>query len=98
MNKAELLLEGITYDQFANDFRINFAAVRALEIVGEATKRLPMTVRDKYHGIPWREMAGMRDRIVHGYDHVDLQIVWSTVKQRIPLVKPSVMQILSEYE
>jgi uncharacterized protein with HEPN domain len=98
MEKAEILLKGVTYDQFESDFRINFAVVRALEIVGEATKRLPMTLRDQYPNIPWKQMAGMRDRIIHGYDTVDLEIVWDVVKQDIPQIKPQIQQILKDYE
>ena len=98
MEKAEILLEGVTYDQFEADFRINFAVVRALEIVGEATKRLPMTLRDEYPNIPWKQMAGMRDRIIHGYDTVDMEIVWDVVKQDIPHIKPQIQQILRDYE
>jgi uncharacterized protein with HEPN domain len=98
MDKAEILLEEVTYEQFVSDFRINFAVVRALEIVGEATKRLPMTLRDQYPSIPWKEMAGMRDRIIHGYDNVNFRIVWDTVKKRIPIVKPQIQQIITDYE
>jgi uncharacterized protein with HEPN domain len=98
MEKAEILLRGVTYDQFESDFRINFAVVRALEIVGEATKRLPMTLRDQYPNIPWKQMAGMRDRIIHGYDTVDLEIVWDVVKQDIPKIKPQIQQVLRDYE
>lgn len=97
MDKAELLLEGVTYDRFEADFRINFAVVRALEIIGEASKRLPEDLRQKYPGIPWKGMAGMRDRIIHGYDNVDLQIVWDVVKKDIPQIKPQVQQILTDY-
>jgi uncharacterized protein with HEPN domain len=88
MEKAEILLKNVTYEQFKVDFRINFAVVRALEIVGEATKRLPMSLRDQYPDIPWKRMAGMRDRIIHGYDAVDLEVVWDAVKAEIPRVKP----------
>jgi uncharacterized protein with HEPN domain len=98
MEKAEILLEDVTFEQFEADFRINFAVVRALEIVGEATKRLPITLRDQYPDIPWKEMAGMRDRIIHGYDNVNFRIVWDTVKQRVPAVKPQLQQILTDYE
>ena len=98
MDKATLLLEGVTYEQFEADFRINFAVVRALEIVGEAAKRLPTNLRDQYPDIPWKVMAGMRDRIVHGYDVVDLQIVWDVVKRDIPQVKPQIRKILADYE
>jgi uncharacterized protein with HEPN domain len=86
MNKAESLLEGVSYSQFENDFRINFAVVRALEIIGEAAKRLPDELRLRYPDIPWKGMSGTRDRIIHGYDNVDLQIVWDVVKRDIPQI------------
>jgi len=98
MDKAEILLEDVTYDQFEADFRINFAVVRALEIMGEATKRLPISIRQRYPDVPWRGIAGMRDRIIHGYDNVDLQIVWDVVKRDIPQLKPRIQQILADYE
>ncbi len=97
MDKAELLLDGVMYDDLVSDFRINFAVFRALEIVGEATKRLPISLRDQYPNVPWKEMAGMRDRIIHGYDTVDYLIVWDTVKKRIPIVKPQIQQILTDH-
>lgn len=79
MEKAEIAVSGVDYDHFANDFRINYVVVRALEIVGEATKRLPPAFREQYPHIPWKKMAGMRDRIIHGYDNVNLEIVWQVV-------------------
>ena len=97
MDKAEILLEDVTYDQFEDDFRINFAVIRALEIIGEAAKRLPMGLRDEYPDVPWKNMAGMRDRIIHGYDTVDLQIVWDVVKVDIPRIRPRIQQILVDY-
>ena len=98
MTKAEILLTDVTYDQFADDFRIHYAVVRALEIVGEATKRLPSSLRDQYPAIPWKGMAGMRDRIIHGYDMVDHEIVWNTVDQDIPRIRPLLQQILADYD
>ena len=98
MNKAEIAITGVTYEQFADDFMINFVIARALEIIGEATKRLPMSLRDQYPAIPWKDMAGMRDRIIHGYDNVDLRTMWDVVKQEIPQVKPQIQQILIDYE
>jgi uncharacterized protein with HEPN domain len=98
MDKAEILLDGVAYTQFAADFRINYAVIRALEIMGEATKRLPLELRHQYPTIPWRGMAGMRDRIIHGYDVIDLEIVWEVVKTDIPAIKPQIQQILADYE
>lgn len=98
MDKAEIALTGVDFDRFTDDFIINFAVARALEIVGEATKRLPQKVRDAYPAIPWRDMAGMRDRIIHGYDNLNLEIMWDVVKQDIPRIKPHLHQIIEDYE
>jgi uncharacterized protein with HEPN domain len=97
MDKAEIAIAGVDYDRFAADFMINFVVVRALEIVGEATKRLPMSLRDQYPAIPWRDMAGMRDIIIHSYERVNLKIVWRVVTQDIPQVKARLQQILADY-
>ncbi|MEW5961671.1 MAG: DUF86 domain-containing protein [Chloroflexota bacterium] len=98
MAKAEIAIARVTYEQFVDDFMINFVVARALEIVGEATKRLPPSLRDQYPAIPWKDMAGMRDRIIHDYDNVDLRTMWDVVKQEIPQVKPQIQQILIDYE
>jgi len=97
MNNAQMFVRGLTFKQFEDDIRNQYAAIRALEIVGEATKRLPMTFRDQHPHIPWKDMAGMRDRIIHGYDNVDLEIVWLTLTEIIPQVKPD-LQLLIDNE
>jgi uncharacterized protein with HEPN domain len=97
MDKAESMLSGADFETFEEDYQLNFAVVRALEIIGEATKRLPESIRSQYPEIPWKDMAGMRDRIIHGYDAVNLRIVWETVKRRIPEIKPRIQQILTDY-
>jgi uncharacterized protein with HEPN domain len=84
MQKAEMFVRGMTYELFEADLKTNFAVVRTIEIIGEATKRLPTMIRDQYPDIPWKDMAGMRDVIIHGYDNVNLRIVWDVVKQDIP--------------
>ncbi len=56
-----------------------------------------MSVREQYPQIPWAGMAGMRDRIIHGYDTIDLQIVWDVVKQDIPQIKPQIQPILADH-
>jgi len=58
--------------------------IRCLEIIGEATKRLPDNLRESTPEIPWKAMAGMRDRLIHGYDVVDSEIVWITATKTIP--------------
>lgn len=97
MEKAEALIQGISYTDFEADYRINFAAVRALEIIGEATKRLPPHVRDANPDVPWKDMAGMRDRLSHAYDAVNLRLVWDTIKRRIPPLKLLIAEIITSY-
>ena len=97
MNKAEILIEDVTFKQFESNFRINYAVVRALEIIGEATKRMPDDIRKQYPEIPWKGMAGMRDRIINGYDVIDLQIVWDVIKIDIPKIKPLMRKILTDF-
>jgi uncharacterized protein with HEPN domain len=89
MNKAMEFTDGITYNSFASDDKTIFAVVRALEIIGEAVKNIPQEIREKHTQIPWREMAGMRDKLIHEYFGVNLNVVWKSVKEEIPLIKPS---------
>jgi uncharacterized protein with HEPN domain len=58
--------------------------VRALEIIGEAAKRISQEVRDQYPAVPWRSMTGIRDRLVHDYEHVNVEVVWQTVTEDVP--------------
>ena len=68
---------------FSSDY-LQDAVVRNLEIIGEATKRLSDNYRNDHPGIPWRQMAGMRDVLIHAYDRVDLEEVWITLSEQLP--------------
>ncbi len=81
----------------ANEEKL-FAVIRALEIIGEATKQVPPWVRRRYPQIPWRQMAGMRDVLIHGYFGVDFEVVWKTLRQDVPRVREAVAKILGELE
>lgn len=87
MNNAELFVINMDYEQFEADLKTNIAVTRALEIIGEATKRLPTPFRDQHPHTRWKDMAGMRDVIIHGYDNVNLKIVWQVIKSDIPVIK-----------
>ncbi|MBV9282320.1 MAG: DUF86 domain-containing protein [Chloroflexi bacterium] len=77
-------------EAFAADRKTNYATVRALEIIGEAAKRLPAEIRALDPLVPWGEMAGMRDRMIHGYDRVDLGVVWDVVRRELPALLPRI--------
>ena len=76
--KASDFIKGMAENDFLRDEKTTFAVIRALEIVGEATKKIPDEVRDKYPVIPWREMTGMRDKLIHDYVGVNLAVIWKT--------------------
>jgi uncharacterized protein with HEPN domain len=74
-------------ESFVDDFITQDAVVRQLEIIGEATKRVSKDFRNNYPDIPWADMAGMRDVLIHDYIDVDLEIVWKTASDSIPILK-----------
>jgi uncharacterized protein with HEPN domain len=69
---------------FEADEKTAFAVIRALELIGEATKRIPSEIRDRYPDVPWRSMAGIRDKPIHDYLTVNLEVVWKTVTEDLP--------------
>lgn len=96
--KAQEFVEGETYETFVTDDKSVFAVIRALEVIGEATKRLPQPLREEYPQVPWSSMAGMRDNLIHDYTDVDRQLVWRTVQEEIPEVRRQVQTILEDIE
>ena len=98
MLDAQGFVEGMDFDAFAADDKTASAVVRKLEIVGEATKNVPETIRQKYPQVPWRQMAGMRDRLIHGYYDVNYSVVWEVVTALIPPLQPILKQILEDME
>lgn len=85
---------GIGYADFIRDPVRQRAFQRSLEIIGEAAKHVPAAFRDRHPGLPWREMAAMRDRLIHGYFGVDDAIVWDVVTQHVPPLAEAVARLL----
>ena len=98
MNKAMEFVEGMEYEDFICDDKTIFAVIKAIEVIGEAVKNIPEDVKKDYPEIPWREMAGMRDKLIHGYFGVNLKRVWKTVKEEIPPLKPLFEKLLGSFK
>jgi uncharacterized protein with HEPN domain len=87
---------GMSYEEFLEDKKTVFAVIRALEIIGEATKRISEDFKVRNPSLPWRTMAGMRDRLIHDYPKVDLSTVWGAVTQDLPKTIPQLRRLLSQ--
>jgi len=95
MEDALEFVQGMTYEQFVRDKKTINAVLRSIEVIGEAAKNVPESIRAQYPDIPWKEMAGMRDKVIHLYG-VDPEIVWLVVSERIPELKPKLEQVLHD--
>ncbi|MDF1581165.1 MAG: DUF86 domain-containing protein [Desulfuromonadales bacterium] len=81
---------GMSFETFSNDKKTVNAVIRSLEVVGEASKHIPIDFRDEHPEIPWKQMAGMRDVLIHDYMGVDLMTVWKVVRERLQELKPMI--------
>jgi uncharacterized protein with HEPN domain len=90
-------VKGMDFKSFANDKEKAYATIYCLQIIGEAVKNIPSEVKEKYRAVPWQKIAGMRDRLIHGYFVVDFEKVWTTIKRDLPPLKESVTKISKDY-
>lgn len=98
MDNAVKFIGEMSYEEFTQDTKTVYAVLRAIEVIGEATKNIPDDVRKKYPEVPWKDMAGMRDKVIHEYFGVKIERVWLTVKDDIPRIKPLFQKMLGELE
>ena len=98
ISNIEKFIEGVNKENFLSNVEKQYAVLRGLEIIGEATKNLSEELKKKHPNIPWKEIAGMRDKLIHQYFGVNLDLVWETIKTELPELKNQISRILKEIE
>ena len=98
INSINEFINGLDYEEFLADDKTASAVVRKIEVIGEAAKNIPGSIRKRYGNVPWAEMAKMRDKIIHSYFKVDYEIVWRVIVDRFPGIKQTIMRILDDLE
>jgi len=98
IDKVESFVGNMQVGEFAEDDKTIYAVIWCIEITGEAARRIPASVRQKYPDIPWKPMIGMTDAMIHAYSSVDVKKVWRTVKEDFPLIKSTIQAILKDIE
>jgi len=96
ISDIEAFIANINESEFYINKEKKYAVVRALEIIGEAVKNLSKELRAKHKEIPWKEIAGMRDKLIHWYFGIKWELVWETVKNKIPELENQILKILVE--
>jgi uncharacterized protein with HEPN domain len=98
INAIEEFVKDNTYENFIKEKKTYYAVIRGIEIIGEATKNLPKSFRNKYPEVPWDEMAGMRDKLIHHYFGVNMEVLWITATENVPRLKALISRVIDDIE
>jgi len=93
---ASAYVEGVDFQRFSESQQLQDAVIRRVEIIGEAVKNLPAEIRDAAPDVPWRRIAGMRDKIVHDYMGVDIELIWAVVQRDLPRLARDVRGLVAQ--
>ena len=96
INSIEKFVNDMTYNELISDDKTVSAVIRKFEIIGEASKIISQDIKDRHPEIPWKNMAGMRNALIHAYCGVDYKLVWDSIKIQIPKVKLLLERVLEE--
>jgi uncharacterized protein with HEPN domain len=91
---ARTFVQGMEYDEFFEDEKTKYAVMRALEVIGESARQVPEGVRNSATEIPWREISGMRNKLMHEYFGANMKVVWRTVQEDLPIIIPALRKLI----
>jgi len=93
VGKIEGYTTNLTFKKFCENSMVMDAVIRNFEIIGEASRRMPTNIKKRYHYIPWKIMAGMRNKLIHEYFGVNKAVLWKTIKEDLPKIEPPLLRI-----
>jgi uncharacterized protein with HEPN domain len=88
--------EGIDFRHFCEDDKTSSAVMQKLQIIGEAVKNVPADITQRYGDIPWKEMAGMRDKLIHQYFRIKMDLLWETIRNDLPSLRIPLLEIIDD--
>lgn len=94
MEKIRTYSKEMSFEDFSADEKVVDATIRNFEVIGEAVKHLPSKLKKRYPNIPWKTMAGMRDKLIHEYFGVNKRVLWRTIKEELPPIEPLIRDVL----
>ena len=98
MRMAEGFVEGMTLEAFTQDTKTAYAVGRCFTIIGEALRHVPEAVRNQHSEVPWRDILGMRNRITHDYLRTDQELIWQTIHEDFPTIRPLLVNVLDHLD
>ncbi len=98
INNIEEYVNGFTFNTFIEDKKTIDAVIRNFEIIGEASKNIPMDIKEKYKEVPWKIMSDMRNILIHEYFGIKLDIIWKTINERLPELKKSILNLIKDLD
>jgi uncharacterized protein with HEPN domain len=90
----ELFVENYSIDNFISDKKTFNSCIRMFEVIGEASKKVSSDIKEQYPEVEWKKIAGLRDKLIHDYEGVDLEAVWLIIKNNIPVLKTQIQNII----
>jgi uncharacterized protein with HEPN domain len=97
ISKIKGFIQDLTYEQFCEDEKTQYAVIRALEIIGEAAKQIPDEIKDQFSNLPWQEIIRMRDKLIHHYYGIDVEVLWNTVNEDLDQLQDIVQALISKF-